>query len=98
MSGYQFLEFYILSDKDSYAALRVELVTPEGLSYFWKTFVFNPRYIEGGKRLAGKWQRGLIPLSDLGPENPQIAGVNITQDGQAGMTVQIDQIRFLKTQ
>lgn len=97
LSGYDWLEFYIWSDSDSYSTLRVELLTTDSISYYWKPLVFDPAYIEGGHRQAGKWQRVLIPISALAPENSLIGGLNIYLDGQAGTKVQIDQIRFLKT-
>ena len=97
LSGYTWLEFYIWSENEAYAALRVELVSAEDVSYFWQPLVFDPQYIEGGQRLAGKWQRVRIPLSALGPENPKITRLNFFLDGQAEIKVRIDQIRFLKT-
>ncbi|MCX6056787.1 MAG: hypothetical protein NTW69_01355 [Chloroflexi bacterium] len=97
LSGYDWLEFYIWSENDAHTTLRVELLTTGGISYYWKPLIFDPAYIEGGQRQAGKWQRVLIPISVLAPENSLIGGLNIYLDGQAGTKVQIDQIRFLKT-
>lgn len=98
LSGYNWLEFYIWSETDAYSALRVELISTEDFSYFWQPLIFDANYIEGGQRLAGKWQRVRIPISALGPENPQITRLNIYLDGQNETRVRIDQIRLLKTE
>jgi hypothetical protein len=71
------------------------LVSDQNVSYFWQPLVFDPNYVEGGVRQAGKWQRVRIPLSALAPENVWITGLHIYLDGQVGTQVQIDQIRFL---
>ena len=96
LSDFTWLEFYIWSETDAYAALRVELISEADVSYHSQPLIFDPAYIEGGQRLAGQWQRVLIPLAMLGPENLRISRLNFFLDGQLGTTVQLDQIRFIK--
>ncbi|MFZ5878848.1 MAG: glycoside hydrolase family 113 [Chloroflexota bacterium] len=96
LSGFTWLEFYIWSETEDYAALRVELISDADLSYHSQPLIFDPAYVEGGQRLAGQWQRVLIPLSMLGPDHPRITRLNFFLDGQFGTTVQLDQIRFLQ--
>jgi hypothetical protein len=99
LSEYNWLEFYIWSQNDSHCALRVELISAQDdLSYFRMPLVFDPNYIEGSQRQAGTWQRIRIPISSLAPKNSQITRLNIALDGQTGVQVKIDQIRFLKTE
>lgn len=90
---YNGLEFYLYVGKNTERRFLVSLNDASDRELSPQISLPNPRYLEGGKFVADRWQKIRIPFADMGSANTTIARLNIKDDsGKHPLEFFIDEI------